>query len=207
MTGFPLIDDVRPLIGPFELRLRKVLEDAWNEDWLKTVPEDCRSRWDATTRANVMFNFVRHRALAEFHGDDGVKAIPSGRSVKFLLGNRVLVRMKKASPKSGLASNIPTQATLEFINHPQYALFDNLNVYCVDVLYVEDSFATRIESIIAACRWGLKKLWSYEIQGAAEAAGGTVIPMPQRPTDGSPPPPLVRPRDKADEESGEKPIQ
>lgn len=206
MSTLPKVEDVRPILEPFEVRLRKVLEDAWNEDWLK-IEEHTRSVMDTTTRANVMFNFVRHRALAEFQNDDEITILPTGRSVKFLFGSRVLVRLKKASPKSGLGSNIPTQATLEYINHPQRPLFSDMDVYHVDVLYQEDSFATRIESIAATCRLGLQKLWSYELQRSASSSSGSVIPIPspQLPDGGQLQPAEVRPRNKTGQADVKKP--
>jgi hypothetical protein len=202
----PQIEDVRPILRDFEFRLWKVLDDSWNEDWLQ-IPENLRRIMDSTTRANNLFSFVRQRALTEFHGDSEIHVVPFGRTVRFLFRDRVLVRLKRANPKTGLGSNIPTQATLEFINHPQMQLFSGLEVSHVDVLYKEDTFATRIESIAVTCRLGFTKVWSYDIDRPA-AAGGMVIPMPpQTGGDGSPPPPVVRPRDQADQSDTDKPQQ
>jgi hypothetical protein len=205
MRSLPEITNVRPVLEPFELRLRKVLEDAWNEDWIKRIPESARNIMDATTRANNMFSFVRQRALAEFLNDKDIKILVTGRSVKFLFGSRVLVRLKKANPKSGLGSNISTQATLEFINHPQTDLFPETEIYNIEVLYKEDTFATRIESIAAICRLGFQKLWEYELQKPAAASGGLVIPMPTPSGDGGTPPPVVRPKDQSDKADADKP--
>lgn len=201
----PQIDDVQSTLKDFEHRIWMVLDNAWNEDWMQ-IPEHLRRIADSTTRANNMFSFVRHRALAEFHGDSEITAIPVGRTVQFLFRDKVLLRLKRANPKTGLGSNIPTQATLEFINHPQMQLFSGLDVSHVDVLYKEDAFATGIESIAVTCRLGFTKLWSYDIGRPAAAGGGVVVPMPPQPgSDGSPPPPVVRPREQADRSDTDKP--
>jgi len=197
MPSIPAIEDVRPVLESFELRLRKVLEEAW-QDWLTLIPKDARDIMDATTRANIMFSFIRKRALAEFLGDPDVKPLANGRSVKFLFHRKVLVRLKKANRKSGLGSNIPTQATLEFINHPQFPLLPDTEVYHVDVLYKEDTLATRVESVLATCRLGVQKIWDYELQRPAAESGGLVIPMPPLSNDGGTTPPVVRPREQAD---------
>ncbi|MGC8519591.1 MAG: hypothetical protein ACP5P4_13890 [Steroidobacteraceae bacterium] len=198
MPSVPEIEDVRSVLESFELRLRKVLEDAWNEDWLKLIPKKARDMMDATTRANNMFSFVRQRAVAEFLNDPDVRLLVSGRSLKFLFRRKVLVRLKKANRKSGLGSNITTQATLEFINHPQTDLFPETEVYHVDVLYKEDTLATRIEAVIATCRLGFQKVWDYELQKPAAESGGLVISMPPPSNDGGTTPPVVRPREQAD---------
>jgi hypothetical protein len=194
MRVLPQVEDVRPILEPFEPRLRTVLEGAW-EDWLKLIPESARNVMDATTRANNMFSFFRQRAVTEFMNDPDIKILVTGRAVKFLFRGKVLVRLKKANRKSGLGSNIPTQATLEFINHPQSELFPETQIYNIEVLYKEDTFATRIESIAATCRIGLQKLWDYELQKPAAASGGLVVQMPP-PDSGPPQPPVVRPRDQ-----------
>ena len=186
----PTIDDVRPILRDFELRIRKVLEDSWTEDWL-AIPERLRALMDATTRANCVFSFARHRAIAEFSGDRDIKVQTHGRTVKFFFRDRALVRLKKANPKSGLASNIPTQATLQYID-PQLPLLELPEIYHVDILYHEDSLVTRIQSIAATCRQGWQKLWSYELEQPANTA--TITPFPSPAPSGSPPPATVRPR-------------
>lgn len=188
----PKIEDVRPILQDFELRIRKVLEAAW-KDW-ETVPERLRTVvFDTTTRANCIFSCIRDRALAEFHGDPEIHAQKSGRSVKFLFRQAVLVRLKKANRRSKLGSNIPTYATLEFTD-PRLPLFDLPEIYYVDVLYHEDKYAKRIEAVEATARQGDQKLWGYFIEGGAASA--PVVPITPPPNPGLPPPAVVRPREQ-----------
>ncbi|MGO8855515.1 MAG: hypothetical protein ACLQO1_07365 [Steroidobacteraceae bacterium] len=186
----PQIDDVRPILLDFELRIRKVLEGAW-DDWM-SLPVESRITFDKTTRANCIFSYARQRALAEFMNDKEIRAIPRGRTVRFLFRDRVLVRLKKAN-RFGLGSNISTQATLEFID-PQIPLFDLPEIYHIEVCYQEDEYATRMASIAATCRQGFQKLWSFELQKPAAAA---IIPFPTPPIDsGTPPAATARPREQ-----------
>jgi hypothetical protein len=197
----PTIEDVRPILQDFELRIRKVLLDAWKLDWLK-VDEKHRTIFDKTTRANCVFSFAKQRALAEFGDDKQIQVVPNGRSVKFLFKGQVLVRLKKAN-RSGIGSNIPTQATLEFV-HPQIPLFELPEIYNVEVCYSENELATDIQSIAAVCRRGSRKVWSYEIDQPPPA---NVIPLPTPKDDGNGPTPATAiPRqriEKPTDDSGE----
>jgi hypothetical protein len=187
----PQIDDVRPILQDFELRLRKVLEGAW-DDWL-ALPVADRNKFDKTTRANCIFNYAKHRAIAEFAEDKEIHAVPKGRSVKFLFRDRVLLRLKKAN-RFGLGSNIKTQETLKFID-PQIPLFNLPEIYHIEVCYQEDEYATRMASIAATCRLGFKKIWSYELQKPASAA---IVPFPTPPSDNGPlTPATARPREQS----------
>jgi hypothetical protein len=196
----PLVGDVRPFMEDFELRLRDVLEGAWG-DWL-ALPPECHSKFDKTTRANCIFDFAKHRALATFGSDSAVRAIPNGRSVKFLFRDRVLVRLKKANPR-GLGSNIPTQAVLEFIS-PQLPLMDLPEIYNVEILYTEDVLAKSIRSIDAVFRMGYQRIWSWELARAASASVVPISPRPDAPLDGSSiQPATARPKgvDKGDKQN------
>jgi hypothetical protein len=170
----PQIDDVRPILEDFELRIRKLLEAAWEEDWL-TLPTRQRSILSKRSRASAVFDFARHRALIEFGDDAEIQVIPKGQTVQFLFRNRVLVRIKKANAK-GLGSNIQTQAVIEFVN-PQIPLFDLPEIYHVEVCYQEDLYASRIASIAVTARQLYRKIWSYELLRPGTAS---VVPMPAR---------------------------
>jgi len=170
----PQIDDVRPILEDFELRIRKLLEAAWEEDWL-TLPTRQRRILSKRSRASAVFDFARHRALIEFGDDAEIQVIPKGQTVQFLFRNRVLVRIKKANAK-GLGSNIQTQAVIEFVN-PQIPLFDLPEIYHVEVCYQEDLYASRIASIAVTARQLYRKIWSYELLRPGTAS---VVPMPAR---------------------------
>jgi hypothetical protein len=153
-----------------------------------------RTTFDKTTRANCIFSFAKKRALAEFMDAKEIRAIPRGRTVRFLFRDRVLLRLKKAN-RFGLGSNISTQATLEFID-PQIPLFDLPQIYHIEICYQEDDYATRMVSIAATCRQGFHKVWSFELQ---KPAADAIIPFPAYPIDsGTPPAATARPRARID---------
>lgn len=100
---YPPMTAVKDILEDFELRTRSILEGAW-EDWLAMTN---RAVFSARSRASMVFDFIKTRALAEFDGDPNIRAIPKGQTVHFLFRDRVLLRFKKAN-SSGLGSNIET---------------------------------------------------------------------------------------------------
>jgi hypothetical protein len=185
----PQMSDVKAILEDFELRMRSILEGAW-EDWLAVTN---RSVFSARSRASMVFDFIKTRALAEFDGDPNIRAIPKGQTVHFLFRDRVLLRFKKAN-SSGLGSNIETQAVLEFID-PQIPLFDLPKIFRVEVCYQLDKLATRMAALAVTARQGKTKLWSYEL---ARPSVGAVIPFPEPPSGNDTAPPEVRVRKPAD---------
>jgi hypothetical protein len=194
----PTIDDVRPILQAFELRLRKVLEAAWDEDW-QSMPTRQKSLLSKRSRASCMFDFAKHRAIREFTGDSEIQMIHKGQTVKFLFQNSVLARIKKANAR-GLGSNIETQAVLEFVD-PQFKMFDLPPLHHVEICYQEDNFATRISSISVTARQLYRRIWSYELQRPQTA---TITPIISATTvDDEVPRATVRPRvvaEKQDEQ-------
>jgi len=181
----PAVDDVKEILEDFELRMREVLEGAWDE-WLE-MPK--RGVLSPRSRASVVFDFIKQRALAEFDGDPNIRVLPKGQTVKFLFKNRVLVRFKKANA-SGVGSNIETQAVIEFVD-PQLVIPGLLpDIYRIEVCYHLDKFATRIDALAVTARERNRKVWSYELRRPADAEAGVVV-FPS-PVGGGPTPPEVR---------------
>lgn len=190
------IDLVKKVLDDFELRMREILEGAW-EDWQSTSH---RALMSPRSRASIIFDFIKARALVEFDGDPNIRAIPKGQTVHFLFRNRVLVRFKKAN-SAGLGSNIETQAVIEFVD-PQFPLFALPPIYHVEVCYHLDKLATRMAMLAVTARQRNHKLWAYELD---RPASGAVVPLPAPPPADATPP-QVRPRkpiDKSDSDSGE----
>ncbi len=185
----PPIDDVRAILEDFEVRFRVILESAW-EEWLE-MPK--RGLFSARSRASIVFDFIKARALAEFDGDRNIRAIPKGQTIHFLFREQVLVRFKKANSK-GVGSNIETQAVIEFVD-PQMNIPGLLpEVYRVEVCYHLDKLQTRINSLAVTARNRHRKIWSYELARPASAA---VVPLPG-PDNTVPPPAEVRVRKPID---------
>jgi hypothetical protein len=91
--AIPAPDDVRLVLRGFEIRIREILEEAWKE-W-RNIPD--LARFSARSRASMVFDFVRRRAVAEFDADPNIRVIPKGQTVQFLFRDKVLVRFKKAN--------------------------------------------------------------------------------------------------------------
>lgn len=190
----PTIDGVQNVLRDFELRMREILDGAWNE-WLG-LPD--RARFSPRTRASIIFDFIKLRAVSEFDGDPNIRVLPKGQTVQFLFKNRVLVRFKKAN-SSGLGSNIETQAVLQFID-PQLELPDLLpEIYKVEVCYHLDELATKIAQMAVTAREMNRKLWSYELQAPPSAE---ITSLPPRGPDVQPPQVRVRKR-KDDSDTSE----
>lgn len=193
----PPIHEVKAILEDFEVRMRLILEGAW-QDW-QTMSH--RAILSPRSRASIIFDFIRTRALAEFDGDPNIRAIPKGQTVHFLFRDRVLVRFKKAN-SAGLGSNIETQAVIEFVD-PQMPLIELPPIYHIEVCYHLDKLATQMALLAVTARQRNTKLWAYELD--RPAAASAVVPMPDPlATDGTPP--EVRPRkpiDKPDTGRGE----
>ena len=156
----PTVADVRPILQSFEIRMRKILEDAWDE-WLE-IPD--RARFSPRSRASMVFDFIRRRAIAEFDGDRDIRIIDKGQTVQFLIKDKVLVRFKKANG-AGLGSNIETQAVLEFVD--LQLTIPNLlpDIFRIEVCYYLDSLGMQMDALMVTARDRNHKLWSYPLSG------------------------------------------
>ena len=169
------MNDVRRILEDFEVRLRAILEAAWQE-WLE-LPN--RARFSARSRASCVFDIIRRMALEEFHGDPNIRAIPKGQTVHFLFRDQVLVRFKKANG-AGVGANIETQAVIQFVD-PQMSIPGLLpEIYRVEVCYHLNKLQTQMDTLAVTARDRRRKIWSYEL---ARPASGSVVPLP-------PPPPV-----------------
>ena len=162
VKGIRIMSDqekVRRVLTHFEHRIRAILDRAWGE-WLE-MPK--KGKLSARSRASVVFDFIRDNALAEFDDDPDIHAVVEGQTVKFLFHDQVLIRFKKANSEKGIGSNIETQAVLEFVD-PQLSIPQFLpDIYKVEVCYVLDKLATKMEMVAVTKRDRRRKIWSYPI--------------------------------------------
>ncbi len=86
-------DVVQPTLKSYEVKITGVLHDAWS-DWME-IPADIRSKFDKTTRANCVFNFIKLRAVSAFNGDSEIRVLPKGRTVKFLFNGQKQIHDSK----------------------------------------------------------------------------------------------------------------
>jgi len=184
-------DEVRHILTDFEQRIRAILDRAWTE-WLE-MPK--KGKLSARSRASVVFDFIKDHALTEFDGDPDIHPVMEGQTVKFLFRDQVLIRFKKANSK-GIGSNIETQAVLEFVD-PQLSIPQFLpDIFKVEVCYVLDKLATKMEMVAVTKRSRRRKIWSYPIFGGEASNVIELPPRPSGPSDNALP--QVRPRKTAD---------
>jgi hypothetical protein len=165
-----------------------------------TIPVRHKFRY-ARTRANIVFDLIAGEIAAEFDGEPRIHIINRDETVKLLVDDRLLLRIKKAND-DGLGSNIPTQAVLEFVcQEPDIpGLLGDLHK--IEICYFEDATGAEIGAVFVTARDNNTKLWSYEI-GRPEAASATIIPFPTGPADETPPeiaPRKIDPEKDADSE-------
>jgi hypothetical protein len=175
---------VRDELRPYEHRIHRVIDQAW-ADYL-TTPFRHRFLF-ARTRANIVFDLIAGYLLEEFDEDPKVKIINKDETIKVMINDRVLFRIKKAN-ESGLGSNVPTQAVMEFIL--QESLFAGIlpEVVKVEICYFEDQVGAEIASVAVTARDGDSLLWSYEInRHEPGAVGAEIIDFPPLPGDDKPP--------------------
>ena len=105
-------------LAPFHERIRDVIDRAFND------LVELRSALSANgvgpflyerTTANVLFDFVIQQAHAEFGDDQEVRVIDETQTVKFCIGEKVLLRFKKGD-KNNLGRNLRTHAVIDFVS-------------------------------------------------------------------------------------------
>jgi hypothetical protein len=176
-------DEVKAILRDFETRLRSVIDRAWAE-W-KAMPRRGRFLF-ARTRLNIIFDSIARFALEEFDEDKEIYVIAKNQTVQFLFRDRVLARFKKGNAK-GVGSNINTQTVLEFID-PQLSIPDLLpEVHRVEICYQPDDVGINLGEVAVVARNRTRRVWAYPLGRSGASASGTVIELPQRPPDKTPP--------------------
>jgi hypothetical protein len=189
---------VRTQLQPYEARIRRIIDEAW-ADYL-AIPSRHRFLF-ARTRANIVFDLVAGSLLREFGDDPNIRLIQKDETVKALVNDTVLFRIKKAN-EAGLGSNVQTQAVMEFVK--QGSLFEGIipDLIKVEICYFEDDVGAEIGSVAVTARDGDRLLWSYEIEGPA-SGGAVIIDFPPQPGDDAPPE-VTPKRSEKDEKSDDE---
>jgi len=153
-----------------------VVHGAWKE-W-QALGLSGRLLFPGRSRACLVHDFMVQRAINAWTDDASVRVIQHDETAKFVVGNAVLLRFKKADDR-GLGANIPTQAALDFAEQ-QHELPGIPNVHKVEIVYVLNHLQTQVDRVVVVARDGNVRLWDYII----ERKGGTdVIPMPILPAE------------------------
>lgn len=166
---------VRSELGPYEKRIREAVDSAWSDYLSISVRHKFRF---ARTRANVVFDLIAGHLFATFDGDMKVRFIQKDETIKLLIGESLLVRVKKAN-EAGLGSNIKTQAVMEFIRQSPDIPGLLPDLFKVEVCYTEDMLGAEIDTVAVTARDDDVKLWSYEI----DRVSAEVVEMPTRKID------------------------
>jgi hypothetical protein len=117
------------------------------------------------------------RAISGWSDDSAVRVIHRDETAKFVILDRVLLRFKKADDR-GLGSNIPTQASLNFVEQQQ-ELPGIPDAHKVEIVYVLNRLQTQIDRVVVVARDGDERLWDYVI---APTDTAEVIPLPMAPS-------------------------
>lgn len=169
---------VRAALADYEGVFFRAFQDAW-EDW-RSLSLGGRLVFPSRTRACIVYDFAVQRVMAAVDGDANIYVIRRNETIKFVFGNTVALRLKKAN-EQGLGSNIETQATLDFV-WQQEDLPGIPNVHKVEVVYTLNTLQTRIEQVSVVARDGQALLWSYDIN-PEQSANVVMLPTSPPPQD------------------------
>jgi len=162
---------VHAALARYETQIIHAVHGGW-EDW-RALSLAGRLMFPARSRACLVYDFIVQRAEAAFAGDSNVRTLRRDETIKFVFGDSVLLRFKKATD-NGLGSNIQTQATLGFVDQQQ-DLPDLPHVQKVEVVYVLNHLQTQIEQVLVAARNKDVRLWNYLVMPETTAQ---IIPLP-----------------------------
>lgn len=165
--------EVRKAFAPYEAAITRAVLGAWAE-WLASGRA---SYWQFNrSRANFVFEEIIRRALVEFAEDPRILPLKRNESYTFLVDGVLAFRFKK-SDQTGLTSNYPTQAALEF-HDPEQQLPGLPEVARVDVTYILNELQTKISDVMAVGRVKNQIDWNYSI--LSNQSDSNVVPIPQR---------------------------
>jgi hypothetical protein len=150
---------VRAILRTSEDTIFEAVHGAWS-DW-RELPLAGRLLFPGRTRACLVHDFMVQRAIAAWTGNSAVRVICHDETAKFVVADQVLLRFKKADDR-GLGSNIPTQASLGFVEQ-QHELPGIPNVHKVEVVYALNRLQTQIDRVAVVARDGDALLWDYAI--------------------------------------------
>ncbi len=168
-----IYENVREVLRPErEAKIHRAFMKAW-DDWESMESKALFSRFPRT-RANVLHERLVDRMQEAFNDDAGAHAFFKDETMKMVFDDRLVVRTKKAD-KSGLGSNIATQAVFDYCE-PQADLPGFPDHQKVEILYSLNKLQTGISGIAVVARDGDKKMWEYSVNGAE--GGAVVVPLP-----------------------------
>jgi hypothetical protein len=164
-------DVVRMVLQPYENSIYQAIYGAWSD--YQELSLGGRLLFPSRSRACLVHDFMVQRFISACADDTIVRVMRHDETVKFVIADQVMLRLKKADDR-GLGSNIPTQASLDFIGQ-QFNLPGIPDVHKVEVVYLLNSMQTQINKVVVVARDGDQRLWDYVI---APTTTADIIPMP-----------------------------
>ncbi|MBF9171204.1 hypothetical protein I4I65_01150 [Xanthomonas campestris pv. campestris] len=145
--------EIEARLTPYTARIVQVILDAW-ADWMASGKS---GRWKRKrSRANYIWEELACGAEAAFANDSSVRIHPKNQSCWFHI-NGLVFRFKK-SDSSGLTSNYPTQAALDY--HDQQEDLPGIpRVQRLEITYVPNPLETAIQDILLVARDQGTLLW------------------------------------------------
>lgn len=159
--------EIEERLTPYMARIVGVVLNAW-ADWMVSGKS---GRWKRRrSRANYIWEELACGAEAAFANDSNVRIHPKHQSCWFHIDDLVF-RFKK-SDSSGLTSNYPTQAAMDY--HDQQEDLPGIpRVQRLEVTYVLNKLETAVQDILLVARDQSKVLWCSSLL----REGGIVVPI------------------------------
>lgn len=185
----PSRQKARDRLGPFHVRIRRVVERAYVE-WRALA--DCRAEQNfgpflyPRTIANIMFDAIARHAIDEFGLDPDVHVEIEAQTIKLFFKGDLVTRFKKGGD-DGLGQNIATQAALAFMDAEGMLPGMPPETMKVEIIWLDNDLHTKLEHVLVVARDHDRLLWKYEIDPSEEGKG-SVIPFPTPPTPPRAPP-------------------
>lgn len=143
--------------------IRQAVEDAWAS--VKAMPG--RAWWRRkTTTAELVWEHMIENVVAGLADDKDVRVVTHHDTVSFIIGDTVLMRMKKADLQLR-TKNYPTAQASLFHAH-ESDLFGYSGLQRVEATYVLNRFGTDIDWIGIVAHEQSNVLWQFELGADAE---------------------------------------
>ena len=113
--GTPGPTEVQAILAPYSSELVDCIETGWH-DYHSEVTESGRARLEARTRASIVSDFARDRAMNVFSGRPGLRPCMDLGFFKVYVDDRIVIRFKKLDSEL-LAANVQTEQQRDWFNN------------------------------------------------------------------------------------------
>lgn len=174
--SYPTADEVYRVLEQYERPLMSVHLKAWdrlvsNTAWPTLIFQ--------RTASSMMNDFIVQEASAALDELPGMRRIAHDKSVRYLVEDKVLFRFKRGT-RSGLGSNIDTQANDDFID-AEVDLLGIPQILKIELLWYPNRLRTKLDRVEVSARDGKRRLWAYTL-GNEPDIGALPLDLPVDPT-------------------------